>query len=242
MKTNSLFFILVILGALLTSCSVESIRVNGNDYVTTKNVNISNYSAIEISNDFHAYVTFSDTEESILVEANDNLHEHIKAYYNGNTLIVKLKNNINIKGSKTLNVYIKTKSITGFKASADANITLQNPLFSNHAKIQLSADSFFTGQLDVNHLEYFGSADTRADLYGKVNFLEANLSADSKISDYDLEVNDLKLKMSADCKVYLTVTGTIDVDAVADCTLHYKGNASIVNQRLVADSRVIKVN
>lgn len=242
MKTNSLFFILVILGLSLSSCSVESIRVDGNDYVTTKNVPISNYSAIEIAAGFNAYVTFSDTEESILIEANDNLHEHIITSYTDNTLTVRIKNNINIRGAKTLNVYIKTKSITGFKASADASIMLQDPLIANNAKIQLSADSFFTGALDVNHLQYSGSADTRANLYGNVNFLDANLSADSKFSDYDLVVNDLKIKMSADCKAYLTVTGTIDVDAVADCALHYKGGATIVKQHLAADSRIIKAD
>jgi hypothetical protein len=240
MKTNSLFFILVILGWSLSCCSVESIRVNGNDYVTTKNVPISNYSAIEIATDFNAYVSFSATEESIIIEANDNLHQHIVTSYKDNTLTVRVKNNINIKGAKTLNVYIKTKSITSFKASADAHITLYDPLISNNAKIQLSADSFFTGELDVNYLEYSGFADTRANLYGKVNFLNANLSADSKISDYGLEINDLKIKMAADCKAYLTVTGTIDVDAVADCTLHYKGDATIVKQHLAADSRIKK--
>ncbi|MFI0429023.1 GIN domain-containing protein [Mariniflexile sp. HMF6888] len=240
MKTNNLFIILAIFGLIITSCSVDTIRVDGNDYITTKNYNYFNYSAIEISSGFNAYVTFSDTEESIEIEANDNLFPYIITSNNNNTLVVKLKNNINIRGASTLKVHIKTKSITSFKASADTRIYLQNKFIANNAKISLSADSFFTGELDVNSLQYYGSADTRSDLKGKVNFLDANLTADSKISNYGLEINDLKIKMSADCDAYLTILGTIDVNAVADCTLYYKGNATIINQHLVADSRIIK--
>lgn len=241
MKTNKLILILSILSLIILSCSVDTIRIDGNDYITSKNYDYSNYSGIEISDGFNAYITFSDTEESIEIEANDNLHPYIITTKHNNSLVIKLKNNINIKGPATLNVYIKTKSIINFKASADTKIYLQNKLTTNNVEVNLSADCFFGGELDINNLKYYGSADSRADLYGKVNFLEANLSADSKISGYGLEINDLKIKMSADCDAYLTVKETIDIDAFADCALFYKGNATIVNQNLRANSRVVKM-
>ncbi|WP_347926087.1 head GIN domain-containing protein [Pontimicrobium sp. SW4] len=238
MKTNILYIILIAL--CISSCNVDNIRVN--DTITSREISYTNYDAIEIANGFKAYVTFSDTEESIKIEANDNLHEHIIVTNNDNTLKVKVKNNVNIKGSATINVYITTRIINSFKASSDAKIYLQNVLIANNAKIRLAADSYFSGEINVDNLEFSGSADTKADLYGFVDNLDLDLSADSKMYDYDLIVNNLKIDMSADCKAYLTVNETIDIDAVADCTLYYKGNADITHQNLRADSRIIKVD
>ena len=225
MKTNRTFLILALLSFILISCTVETIGITGDDTVTTKNISLSDYSEIEISNDFNAYVTFSDTEERIEIEANDKLHQHIIAKKSDNILIIKLKNNINIKGKETLNVYITTKEITRFSASADSKIILENPLIAEDVDIKLSADSDFSGEVNVEDMNLKGSAVTRIDLFGTVQNLEANLSADSKLQNYGLEVTNLKIKMTADCDAYLTVTGTIDVDAVADCDLYYKGNA-----------------
>lgn len=242
MKTNKLFLILVLTSLIFTSCNVDTIVVSEDDNITTRNINYSDFSAIEISNDFDAYVKFSDTEERIEIEANSKLQEHIIAKITDNTLIVKLKNNVNIRGQETLNVYITTKSISSFSASADSKITLENELITENATIKLSADSDFEGKVNVNNLNLNTSADTKTNLFGKVNYLDANLSADSKLLNYDLEVTNLKIKMTADCDAYLTVTGTIDINAVADCDLYYKGDATITNQRLVSDSRIIKTD
>lgn len=241
MKSNRHHILLVIIALILSACSVETIRVSPNDDITYRDVNIVNYNAVEIANDFNAYITFSDTEESIQVEANTNLHKYITATKKGNKLIVKLKNNINIKGQETLNVYIITKSITDFTVAADSNIYLQNALTANSAKIKIAADSFFSGEVNVNNLELIATADAKADLYGYSDYLYAKLTADAKLTNYDLIVEDLKIKMTADCNANLSVTNTIDIDASADCTLRYKGDAAIIYEHLTADSRIIKV-
>ncbi|MFI1773716.1 GIN domain-containing protein [Thalassobellus citreus] len=242
MKTNRLLSIIAIIGLTLNSCSVDSIRVSANDTITYKNIPVSDYNAIEISNDFNAYVTFSETEESIEIEANENLQSLVVATIKNNKLTVKLKNNIHIKGSATLNVYITTNSITDFKVAADSKIYLENALVEDDVKIQVTADSFFSGEVDIYNLELKLAADAKADLYGSVSQLKTNLSADAKLSDYDLVVEDLIIDMAADCDANITVTNTIDIDATADCVLRYKGNADIIHQHLTADSRIKKMD
>ncbi|TGV01534.1 head GIN domain-containing protein [Flavivirga rizhaonensis] len=242
MKTSRLYILLILSGFIISSCSVDTIRVDANDEVTYRNVYITDYSSIEIANGFTAYITFSDTEESIKIEANENLHDHIITSKRDDELIVRLRNNLNIRGRETLNVYITTKYINNFTATADSQIYLENTLIEDNAKIKITADSFFSGHVDANYLELKSTADSNVDLSGSVNILNAYLSADARLSGYDLEVEDLKIKMTADCNANLTVNKTIDVEAVADCTLRYKGNATIIHESLKADSRVIKIN
>ena len=242
MKTNRHHIVLIILAFILSSCSVETIRVSANDSIVTKEISTSNYSAIEIANGFNAYVTFSDTEELVIIESNENLDEFIIAKVKDGKLIVRLMNNINIKGQETLNVYITTKSITDFRVAADSKIYLENTLATDNVKIKVTADSFFSGAVQVDDLQLTVAADAKADLYGHANYLDARLSADAKLSDYDLDVDDLKLKMTADCKTDITVNHTINIEALADCRLRYKGDAVIVHKDLRADSRIIKID
>ena len=70
MKTSRLYILLILSGFILSSCSVDTIRVDANDEVTYRNVYITDYSSIEIANGFTAYITFSNTEESIKIETN----------------------------------------------------------------------------------------------------------------------------------------------------------------------------
>ncbi len=242
MKSNSIYTLLVAIVLLVTACSIDTIRVAPDDTITTKDVTISDFEAVEIANNFKAYITFSDTEEHVEIEANENLHKYITATIKGNRLIVRLKNHVNIKGQETLNVYITTKSITDFKVAADSNIYLENALITEDAKIKITADSFFSGEVRVDDLQLIVAADARADLNGYTKFLDANLSADAKLSDFDLEVDDLKIKMSADCNADITVNNSIDIEAFADCRLRYKGNATVVHEILKADSKIIKVD
>ena len=67
MKTNRHHIILIVLAFIISSCSVDTIRVSANDTIITKEINASNYSAIEIANSFNAYVAFSDTEGDSLI-------------------------------------------------------------------------------------------------------------------------------------------------------------------------------
>ncbi len=242
MKTSRLYTLITLVTFILSSCSIDTIRVTNNDVVTYRTVNITDYNAFEIANDFNAYITFSDTEESIKIEANDNLHDYIIATKEDNKLKVRLRNNVNIKGKETLNVYITTKSITDFSAVADSKIILENALIEDNVKINVTADSFFSGEVHVDYLDLKLSADAKADLYGNVGILNANLSADANLTDYDLHVENLKMKMAADCDANITVTNTIDIEATADCTLRYKGDAVIIYQKLTADSKIKKMD
>ena len=242
MKTNKHHIIVLVLVCIFSACSVDTIRVSANDTIITKEINVPNYSAIEIANNFNAYVTFSDTEERVVIESNENLSDLIIARVKGDKLIVRLRNNIRIKGQETLNVYITTKSITDFSVATDSNIYLENTLITEAAKIKISADSFFSGEVRVDDLQLTATADARADLHGHANFLDARLSADAKLSDFDLDVDDLKIKMTADCKTDITVNKTINIEAIADCRLRYKGDALIIYKNLKADSKVIKID
>lgn len=151
MKTKSSYIGVILLGALISSCDHEIIRASGE--ITTREIQFSGYSALEVSDAFNTYVQFSDTEEKIEIEANENLQERIIVELVDGTLRIKVKDHTGIRGNPTLNAYIITKRITDFDLSGASKIILDSKLVASDVSIELTGASEFAGELELEHLE-----------------------------------------------------------------------------------------
>ncbi|ASO06576.1 head GIN domain-containing protein [Arenibacter algicola] len=238
MKTKSIGIGLILLCGLISSCDHEIIRPRGD--ITTREVSFTGYSALKISDPFSTYVRFSDTEEKIEIEANENLHDKVIVEMADGTLGIRLKNHTSIRGNPTLNVYIVTKSITDFDLSGASKLSLESELVASDVSIELSGASEFTGELDIQQLELEASGAAYVDLFGQVDKLDASLSGASTLKNYDLSVKALDIRLSGASDAYLSVTETIDIDASGASKLRYKGSPIIVKSKLSGASEIIK--
>ncbi|MGW9685008.1 GIN domain-containing protein [Flagellimonas sp. 2504JD1-5] len=198
-----IFFALAF-GITISSCSYETIRVS--DEVSTREYDFNNVTALSVATNFKAYVTFSDTEESVRIKANDNLFEKIKIYEEGGKLTVKLKN-VNIKGKETLQLFITMKEIRNFKASSDAAIFLDDPLSASEVTIDLSSDAYFKGDISTVDFELRASSDSEADLYLEATRTYMNLSSGAKVEG-QMETQNATLKLTSDSSI--DAVGKID--------------------------------
>ncbi len=237
MKSITIFGLLATL-LMVSSCDTESIRVS--DEISTREYSFTDYSKLELAGDFDAYVRFSDTEERIEIEANANLQDKIIVSKTGNTLKIRLENNVSVRGNATMKAYITTRNIDDYRVSGDSFVQLENLLATDNIAIEVLGDSRFTGELETNNLFINLKGDSEVNAFGTATTLNADLSGDSELKDYDLAVEELILDLSGDSEAYLTVSETIDVDASGDSVLNYRGNAEIIRQRLTGDSRIRK--
>lgn len=238
MKTKSVVIGLIILCGLLTSCDHESIRAEG--AVTVNAVQLSGYTGLEVSHAFEAYVKFSDSEEKIEIEANDNLHDKIIIKKEGDNLVVGLKKNTNVRGNVTLRAYITTSNINHFDISGASALVLENELNAQTAEIRMSGASTFSGEIYVNELELKSSGASEISLIGNADILNASLSGSSKIGSYDLITKELFIDLSGASDAFLSATELIDIKASGASTLRYKGDATISSMDLSGASEIIK--
>ncbi len=239
--TGQKFFITLILSTvLLSSCDHDTIRASGE--VTTLEYSIPDYSEMKVSNAFNVYVTFSDTEESIRIEANENLHNKIIVKKEGNALVIRLEKFTTVKGNATLNAYISTKNISTFDLRGASRVTLENEWVHSDARVDLSGASDFTGEVAAERLYLDISGASNLDLFGNVASLNAKLSGSSDVRNYDLSVDNLKIELSGASEAFLSVEETIDIRASGASVLNYKGNASINNQKLSGSSEIRNQN
>ena len=183
---------LLCFGLFFSSCDIEDVKASGE--VTTKDYNFTDFSALDICCDFKAYLTFSSTEESIQIEADDNLHEYIVVELSGNTLVIRLKDNVSVRGNETMNAYITTALIKDIEATGDSEVFLENKLNTKQAKIELSGDSKLIGEIEVLDFDVELKGDSKMEISGSTKKLEAVIKGDSKLENFMFSVDDLEIE------------------------------------------------
>ncbi len=238
MKTISKIMFATVLSIVLVSCTKET--VTASHEVTTREYPFSGYSALDVSDNFNVYVTFSDTEEKVEVEANYNLHKYIDLTLVDGRLHIKLNDIRKIRGKETLNVFITTKNISDFRASGNSRLSLENPLDAPKVTIDLTGNGRFSGTMDTDVLDLDSKGNCIIELAGSTKTLDGKLSGNCELSDYSLAVGGLKIDLTGNSNAYLSVSGSIDIKAKGNSVLSYKGNATIVRQDLSSGSKIIK--
>lgn len=236
MKKASLFIGLILALGFLNSCDHDTIKASGE--VTSLDYSIPSFSKIIVSDAFNVYVSFSETEESVRIEANENLHDEIIVKREGEALVIRLKKFTSIRGNATMNAYIVTKDVSTFDIRGASSLNLENEWIESDARIDLSGASDFTGEVNAERLYLDSTGSSSYDLYGNAVSVTAKLKGSSDIRDYDLSVEHLKIELSGSSDAYLKVNETIDVRASGASSLNYKGNAIINNKKLTGSSEV----
>lgn len=208
--------------------------------ITTETIDITDFNALDVSEDFEVIVRMGEGPETIQIEANENLHELIDVRKVGSTLTISTKSySTNNEGAnEQLKAYITVKELQKIKGSEDVVFILEDPIKTDDFRIELDEDSVLKGHLDVKHLVVYLDEDAEVDIDGTAEIMEIDTNEDSILKGYDFVVDDLKIKMNEGSEVKLTVHGAIDLRAKEDCTFSYKGNAEFTRKKLGEDSEV----
>jgi hypothetical protein len=242
MKTNVLTLTLFSLVILLFSCEVFDEQVKPSRDITTRSELFEEYNVIEASHAFQVYVTFSDTEEVIEIEANDNLHQYIEVEKVNNKLHIGLKNNVSVRGTATLNAYISTRFVDAYAASGASKIILESPLDAENMNINLSGASRFYGDIQTSDLFADVSGASKMNISGSSDFFHVEASGASVCKDYGFVTDNLHADISGASSIMLTVQNEIEVEASGASNLSYKGSGVVVYQDISGASSVKKVN
>ena len=241
MKTNLLSLAVLVCALFLFSCDIHENDVRPSSKITTSQVSFSDYTAIDASTAFTVYINFSDVEESIEIEANDNLHQYIEVKKENETLIIGIENGVHIRGNSTLKAYITTKNISSFSASGASKIIVEDLIEASNVNIYLSGASNFSGELKVDQLFADVSGASVLNIAGFSNDFELEASGASVFSDYEFKTSTIDADLSGASNAALTIEDEIYIEASGASILKYKGNAVITHQDLSGASSIKKM-
>lgn len=241
MKTKTILLALFALSVLFTSCTKDE-DVSPSTNVTTVTKSISGYTGLNVSDAFTVFVTFSDTEEIIQIEANANLQQYITVEKHNEQLVISIEDNVDITGGNVvLKVYITTKQLNAFYGMGASAIQLQNELNGTNLYVELTGASSLTGTIHVDQLNSELTGASNLELDGSCGSFVIDATGASIMTDYGFITDYFTADLEGACNVHLTVQNELEVTASGGSNVYYKGNGVITNQHLSGGSQIIKV-
>ena len=241
-KTKVFLLAILGLGFIITSCEKDDLNVVPSAKVTTTNFSASNISQLDVSDVFNVYISFSETEESVQVEANENIHHLIEMKQSGNKLIVGLNENTNISGALVLNIFIKTATLTMVKAERTSSIEFENLLETTQLDLEITDAAKVSGSIKVDDLVAKLIGTAKLDISGNSDSFDINAAGASEMTGFDFVTNNLKANLNGSCNISLNINQKLDVSASGTSNVYYKGNGVIEKQNLKDDSKIVKMD
>jgi len=235
MKLKTLLLALLLIGTSFAS----DYHVKPSKTITKEQITIENFDKIEVSDAFKVYVTFSDTDNKIVVEANENLHPYVITKISNNKLIVKLKSAASIKGDMTLMIHITVPKLQEIELSNAANMEFTNQLISSNLKVRLSGAASLKGNVSLEEGSFKINEAANLNLSGKVKTAVIETNKAAGVDGYNCEVETLKATLEGASSVKFTVSKAIEIKASGASSLNYKGNA-IISYSDVSGAAVVK--
>jgi len=227
MKNLKLLAVAVIILCITSFTNAQMWRtVTGNKHVVSKERRLDSFSGVKVSSGIDVYLK-QGNNESVRVEADENLHEYILTEVRNGVLNVYSE--YNIRSAERKRVYVTMKDINSVRTTSAGDVIGESPIKSD--KLELSASSAGDIKLEVNSKEIEIDISSSGDitLTGETDQLKADLSSAGDLNAYDLKSREAEISVSSAGDADIYVTERIRARASSAGDINYKGDPKYVD-------------
>ncbi|TAL71411.1 MAG: DUF2807 domain-containing protein [Bacteroidetes bacterium] len=226
---KSLRFLTIAIVILSISACVDGQfrkTVWGDKKVVTKERKTESFTGIKVSTGIDVYLKQGE-DETISVEADQNLHEYIITEVRDGVLNVYTE--ANIRDAERKRVYVTMKEIRSIRTTSAGDVIGETPVKSD--KLELSASSAGDIKLEVTAKEIEADISSSGDmtLTGEADLLKADLSSAGDLNAYELKVREADVSVSSAGDADINVSEKITARASSAGDVNYRGNPKYVD-------------
>jgi hypothetical protein len=200
--------------------------VEGHGKVVTKERKTDSFTGLKVSSGIDVYLK-QGNDETVTVEADENLHEYILTEVRGGVLNVYSE--YNIRDAERKRVYVTMKEVNSVKTTSAGDVIGETSISGD--KLELSASSAGDIKLDlkVKSLEIDISSSGDISLTGETDILRADLSSAGDLNAYDLKAREADISVSSAGDADINVSERITARASSAGDINYKGDPKYVD-------------
>jgi citrate lyase gamma subunit len=223
---RSLTIAIIILG--VTSCINGQYwrTVSGHGHVVTKERKTDSFTGVKVSSGIDVYLK-QGNNESISVEADENLHEYILTEVRNGVLNVYSE--YNIRDAEKKRVYVTMKEVNSIKTTSAGDVFGESPINSDN--LELSASSAGDIKIEVNSkkLDIDISSSGDITLTGETDMLRADLSSAGDLNAYELKAREADISVSSAGDADVNVSERLTARASSAGDINYKGDPKYID-------------
>jgi hypothetical protein len=237
MKTNlalSIAFILII----GTSCYIDTMEsVYGNGNVISEEREIEAFDGLKVSSGIDVIMK-QGNNISLLVEADENLHDIIKTEVMDNTL--KIYTSKNIRKAKTKKIYLIYKDLNSIRISSAGDVKGENTLQTDRLRINLSSAGDLDLDIDATEIDCDISSSGDARLSGTTDLLTASLSSAGDLHAFELVARKCKVRVSSAGDARVNATEEFELRSSSAGSIYYRGDGQLLEAHTSSAGSIIK--
>ena len=231
MTTLIKFLVATVLSLVLFSCNFDinftGVQGNGNVQLENRTPNQS-FNAIKASHGLDVYLT-QGSEESIVIEADENLHDIIKTEVRNNELRIYAEKNIGHASSKK--IIVTFKNVSKITSSSGSDVFSTNIINADHLELDSSSGSDMKLNVNTNTLNCNSSSGSDMKLSGTTEKLIAKATSGSDIKAGELMSQSSHVTANSGADITVNTAKELTADANSGGDIKYYGNPSVVNKK-----------
>ena len=238
---KKLFVFLIVAVVFFSSCRfVTGERIRGNGNVRTETRSPGSFRSVASHGSFDVFV--SSGEQTVKIEAEENLLPYIETYVEGYTLHVGTKDNYWLRPGRKVKIFVSSPDYESIRSYGSGDIIGESKIKSS-SKLELGVNGSANIKMDIDAPEINTETNGSGDIFlkGETKSFEGEIHGSGNIKALDLRSGDATIKIygSGDADVF--VEGKLDVHVAGSGDVNYKGNAQI-SSSIAGSGRVKKVN
>ena len=231
MKTTILKLVIIIfLATITTSCGVDMFnKVDGNRNVVIKDRKLNtNFTAIKVSSGLDLYITQGD-ENSLTVEADENLHDIILTEVENGRLRIYTKKGI--WRAKARKIHVTVKNLEELEASSGSDVYSENTILTNTFKVNVSSGADVKIKVNAESVNSTTSSGSDLKIMGTTENHTANASSGSSIDAYNLTSKNVTVNVNSGADINIFASENLNANANSGGDIDYRGNPKVLNKK-----------
>lgn len=223
---KSLTFVVLMLS--LTSCLNGQFwkTVEGHGRVVTRDRKTDSFTGIKVSSGIDVYLK-QGNDESVSVEADENLHEYILTEVRGGVLNVYSE--YNIRSAERKRVYVTMKEVESVRTTSAGDVIGESPIKTDRLELSASSAGDIKLEVTAKMIDIDISSSGDISLTGETDKLRADLSSAGDLKAYDLMAREADISVSSAGDADVNVSERITARASSAGDINYKGDPKYVD-------------
>ncbi len=236
MKKNTLLFSVAILFSACNIINHETIKGNGN--IKTEERNTSAAHKIKSLGFFNVELVQGSPSE-IKVEADENLLPYIVTENENGWLVIRSKDNTNLKSMNPVKVYVRTDEISDIELAGSGNVTGTGKFIGqDHLKLSIAGSGDMNMEVNTPRIDANIAGSGNIELRGETKDASISIAGMGDYKAEDLKAENAEVHIMGSGNVRVFASSTLKVKIAGSGDVYYKGNPSITKS--VAGSGSLK--
>ena len=170
------------------------------------------------------FVLVPGTEGEITIKGDSNLMEYIKTEVKDNKLVVKVKDGINLKPTKTILITVPYKEISSVSLAGSGDISNEGTINSNNFGVALAGSGDIVLNISAESTESALAGSGDIELKGKTTNLKTSVAGSGDFDGSRLESTNVDAAVSGSGDVRVVCNGKLKARVSGSGDITYSGN------------------